>query len=85
MFVKIGDIDTLNEKFQAEALIEAHWEEPLLKIEVSWFKIFNFNILLTKLKYLQGCRQFWCQKVLEPEYRNRKRSRWMQNRNNIYN
>ena len=35
IFVKIGDIDTLNERFQAEVLIEANWEEPLLKITVN--------------------------------------------------
>ena len=33
IFLRIGDIDTLNEKFYAEILIESKWEEPKLKAE----------------------------------------------------
>ena len=33
VFLKIGEIDTVKEQFQAEAFIEARWKEPSLKIE----------------------------------------------------
>jgi hypothetical protein len=33
-FLKIGDIDTYNEKFQAQIFFEARWIDPLLKLEV---------------------------------------------------
>ena len=33
IFLRIGDIDTLNEKFYAEILIESKWEEPKLRFE----------------------------------------------------
>jgi hypothetical protein len=33
IFLRIGDIDTLNEKFFAEILIESKWEEPRLASE----------------------------------------------------
>ena len=35
IFLRIGDIDTLNEKFFSEILIEAKWEEPKLVNEFS--------------------------------------------------
>lgn len=31
VFLKIGEIDTLKEQFQAEAFIQARWSEPTLK------------------------------------------------------
>ncbi|CAF4685996.1 unnamed protein product, partial [Rotaria sp. Silwood2] len=31
VFLKIGEIDTLKEQFQAEAFIQARWSEPALK------------------------------------------------------
>ena len=34
IFMKIGEIDTLNEKFQAEAIIETCWESPAFNKEV---------------------------------------------------
>jgi len=34
VFLRIGEIDTVKEQFQAEILIEASWIEPSLKIEV---------------------------------------------------
>ena len=33
IFLRVGDIDTVNEKFFAEILVESKWEEPLLKLE----------------------------------------------------
>lgn len=33
IFLRIGDIDTLNERFFAEILIESKWEDPKLSIE----------------------------------------------------
>ncbi len=35
VFLKIGEIDTLKEQFQAEAFIQARWSEPSLKGTVS--------------------------------------------------
>ena len=35
VFLKIGEIDTLKEQFQAEAFIQARWCEPNLKGTVS--------------------------------------------------
>ncbi len=35
VFLKIGEIDTLKEQFQAEAFIQARWSEPTLKGTVS--------------------------------------------------
>jgi len=35
VFLKIGEIDTLKEQFQAEAFIQARWFEPTLKGTVS--------------------------------------------------
>lgn len=34
VFLKIGEIDTIKEQFQAEAFIEAKWKEPSVNIEV---------------------------------------------------
>ena len=34
VFLKIGEIDTIKEQFNAEVLIEAKWSEPRLKTEV---------------------------------------------------
>jgi hypothetical protein len=33
VFLRVGEIDTLNEKFYAEILVECKWEEPELKNE----------------------------------------------------
>lgn len=33
IFLRIGDIDTLNERFFAEILIESKWEDPELNVE----------------------------------------------------
>ena len=33
-FLKISEIDTIKEQFNAEVFIEAKWSEPRLKIEV---------------------------------------------------
>jgi hypothetical protein len=35
VFLKIGEIDTLKEQFQAEAFIQARWCEPNLRGTVS--------------------------------------------------
>lgn len=35
IFLRVGEIDTLNEKFYAEILVEARWEEPRLCSEFS--------------------------------------------------
>lgn len=35
VFLKIGEIDTLKEQFQAEAFIQARWPEATLKGTVS--------------------------------------------------
>ena len=35
VFLKIGEIETIKEQFQAEAFIEAKWKEPSIIIEVS--------------------------------------------------
>jgi hypothetical protein len=35
VFLKFGDIETLKEQFQAEALIEAKWKEPSIVVDVS--------------------------------------------------
>jgi hypothetical protein len=35
VFLKIGEIDTLKEQFQAEAFIQARWAEPSLRGTVS--------------------------------------------------
>ncbi len=35
VFLKLGEIDTVKEQFQAEVFIEAKWKEPNLKIEVN--------------------------------------------------
>ena len=40
-FLKIGEIDTLKEHFQAEVLIQAKWIDPELKLKVH----FNFYFL----------------------------------------
>ena len=51
VFLKLGDIETLSEKFQADLLIEAKWKEPRLQIDVNLDKIililtkFLFNLL----------------------------------------
>lgn len=34
VFLKIGEIDTIKEQFQAEVFIEAKWKEPSVNIEV---------------------------------------------------
>jgi hypothetical protein len=34
VFLKIGEIDTIKEQFQAEAFIECKWKEPSFKIQV---------------------------------------------------
>lgn len=41
VFLKIGEIDTIKEQFQAEAFIEAKWKEPSVNIEASFFSLFN--------------------------------------------
>lgn len=33
-FLKISDIDTVNQQFEAEIFVQAKWEEPLLKHSV---------------------------------------------------
>lgn len=46
IFLRIGDIDTLNEKFFAEILIESKWEEPKL---VEEFTHIHNNLLAAPL------------------------------------
>ena len=43
VFLKIGEIDTLKEQFQAEAFIQARWSEPSLKGTVSHFEENNIR------------------------------------------
>lgn len=43
--MRIGEIDTVKEQFQAEILIEAKWIEPSLKPEVKFIWKFIGNIL----------------------------------------
>ncbi|XP_041370704.1 cys-loop ligand-gated ion channel-like [Gigantopelta aegis] len=43
-FLKIGDIDTPNQNFQAEILVQAKWEEPALDFAEKNKQVFNTNI-----------------------------------------
>ena len=51
IFLRIGDIDTLNEKFFAEVLIESKWQEPRL---VSEFTDCGYNSTMTSSVGLGG-------------------------------
>ena len=43
MFLKVGDIDTLNEKFYAEAFIEAKWIDLSLSATEKYSNEFHWN------------------------------------------
>ncbi|CAF1171349.1 unnamed protein product, partial [Didymodactylos carnosus] len=43
VFLRIGDIDTLNERYYAEVLFEASWTDPLLKFETTYDPNVHWN------------------------------------------
>jgi hypothetical protein len=51
VFLRIGEIDTLNEKFYAEILVEAKWEEKRLQSEFSGLSNTNEKDLIDFAKY----------------------------------
>lgn len=69
MFLKIGDIDTLNEKFMAEAFIEAKWIDPELSPSTKYNPELNWN---PKLYILNGLgeikQQVWFNQFSISEY-----------------
>ncbi len=60
VFLKLGEIDTVKEQFQAEVFIEAKWKEPNLRIEVNFFVIFSVfkNFCLSLNLSIKGSRIF---------------------------
>lgn len=53
IFLRIGDIKTVNENFFAEILIESRWEEPNLSSEFDKSNLFNEE------KELQSAKKYW--------------------------
>ncbi len=44
IYTKVGDVDTLNEKFNAQATIEMRWKDPTMMEDcVTVFKFLIFN------------------------------------------
>lgn len=57
IFLRVGDIDTLNEKFFAEILVESKWEEPRLSTE------FDCSLIYNEEKELNNAHNYWNPKV----------------------
>lgn len=61
IFLRVGEIDTLNEKFFAEILVESKWEEPDLSVE------FDLSSGLLQLsneeKELSNISKYWNPKI----------------------
>lgn len=60
IFLRIGDIDTLNEKFFAEILIESRWEDPKLSLE---FESDSDSSLAEEEKELNNPNKYWNPKI----------------------
>lgn len=57
IFLRIGEIDTVNERFFAEILVESRWEEPKLKQEFDTSKHF------TEEKEIKNSNKYWNPKI----------------------
>lgn len=53
IFLRIGDIETVNEKFFAEILVETWWEEPRLSSEFENSNLFNDE------KEIESAKKYW--------------------------
>ncbi|RNA08911.1 gamma aminobutyric acid receptor subunit [Brachionus plicatilis] len=53
IFLRIGDIETVNEKFFAEILVESRWEESKLSSE------FDKSYLFNEEKELASAKKYW--------------------------
>lgn len=49
-FMKINDIDTVDQQFQSEIFIQAKWEEPLIKEDEKVSEIHTVYVLSTETK-----------------------------------
>jgi hypothetical protein len=65
IFFRIGEIDTLNEKFFAEILLEAKWQEPKVHTEFDTrpMKIMNTGVFLKEEKQLFQPNRYWNPKI----------------------
>ena len=61
IFLRVGEIDTLNEKFFAEILVESKWEEPNLSHE---FDLSSDSLqLYNEEKELSNTSKYWNPKI----------------------
>ena len=44
VFLKLGEIDTIHEKFNADAFIETRWREPALDGNLEMAEVCHYNI-----------------------------------------
>ena len=69
VFLKVGDIDTLNEKFMAEAFIEASWIDSALDPETNYNAELHWNPKLYVLNCLGDLKQqIWYNQYSISEY-----------------
>ncbi|CAF0706853.1 unnamed protein product [Brachionus calyciflorus] len=61
IFLRVGEIDTLNEKFFAEILVESKWEEPSLSVEFDLTK--EENQFYNEEKELNNPTKYWNPKI----------------------
>lgn len=57
IFLRIGEIDTVNERFFAEILVESRWEEPKLSTE------FDTSKLCCEEKEINNSNKYWNPKI----------------------
>ena len=69
VFLKVGDIDTLNEKFMAEAFIEASWIDSALDPQINYNAELHWNPKLYVLNCLGDLKQqIWYNQYSISEY-----------------